>query len=86
MTLGGADRADEVARGIVQSLHRSGTIVPVGKLLTFALSWLPRLVRVRIMGRIISGMSGRVERKAGALGMARWRSPRQSSKRWDWMV
>lgn len=59
MELGGADQADDVARGIVRSLHRSGTIVPggVGKLLTFALSGLPRFVRVRIMGRIMSGMS-----------------------------
>ena len=58
MAMGQADSAEAVARSIVRSLGRSGTVVPgfVGKFLTYALLPLPRWIRVRIMSAIMYGM------------------------------
>lgn len=59
MTMSAADDADSVAQSIMRNLGKRGTIVPgrTGKFLTTALSTLPRNLRVRIMGRIMSGMA-----------------------------
>lgn len=59
MTLGPADTAASVADDLVLHLHKKGNFVPggTGKLLTLSLSALPRWLRVRVMGRIMSGMA-----------------------------
>lgn len=59
MTMGAAGAPEETARAIVASLGRAGTIRPGGlsKLLSYSLAMLPRRVRVRIMSRIMAGMS-----------------------------
>ncbi len=58
MVMGKTDSAEAIAHAIVGSLGRTGTLVPgfLGKLLTYALSTLPRWLRVRIMAGIMHGM------------------------------
>jgi len=48
-----------VARKTLQALGQSGTVVPgaLSKLLTWSLAPLPRSIRVRIMGMVMSGMT-----------------------------
>lgn len=59
MVVSAGDDADSVAQSIMRNLSKRGTIVPgrFGKFLTTSLSTLPRSLRVRIMGRIMSGMA-----------------------------
>ncbi len=59
MTLGNADSPKAVAAGIVRSIGRSGTIRPgfLSKVLGYNLGMTPRWLRVRIMSRIMSGLS-----------------------------
>jgi hypothetical protein len=49
-----------VARGTLQALGRRGTVRPgwLSKLLAWALAPLPRWGRVRMMGLVMSGMTG----------------------------
>ncbi|MGV3525092.1 MAG: SDR family NAD(P)-dependent oxidoreductase [Candidatus Sericytochromatia bacterium] len=58
MKMGQAMRADDLAIPILAGLGRRGTVLPGGlsKLLHYSLSTLPRPLRVRLMGRIMSGM------------------------------
>lgn len=58
MQLGPTDAPDTVAQQTLQRLHAGSTVRPgrVAKLLGYSLSTLPRFVRVRVMGKIMSGM------------------------------
>ncbi len=58
MAMGKTDTPETVARAIVRSLGRTGTLVPglVGKLLTYSLLPLPRWLRIRVMSAIMYGM------------------------------
>lgn len=59
MTLGSADSAETVAAGILRSIGKSGTIRPgfLSKVLGYNLGIAPRWLRLRIMSRIMSGLS-----------------------------
>lgn len=59
MAMSMATPADAAADDIMRALGRSGDVVPgwLGKLLTYSLSPLPRSLRVRMMGKIMQGMT-----------------------------
>jgi hypothetical protein len=59
MRMGMAQSARTVARATLARMGRPGTIHPgaLTRLLTWSLAPLPRAVRVRIMGRIMAGMT-----------------------------
>lgn len=59
MRLGRALRPEDVARSTLDALGRKSTVYPgpLTKLLTFSLAPLPRRGRVRIMGRVMGGMT-----------------------------
>lgn len=60
MKMGQAATPEEVARGTLRALGRRGLVRPgaLSKLLAWSLAMLPRVVRVRIMGGIMGGMTG----------------------------
>jgi hypothetical protein len=60
MRMGGAERPDVVARGIIAALGRKTTVWPGvrSRLLLGSLSTLPRGLRTAIMSRIMAGMTG----------------------------
>jgi hypothetical protein len=60
MRMGLAQSARSVARATLARMGRPGTIHPgaLTRLLTWSLAPLPRAARVRIMGRIMAGMTG----------------------------
>lgn len=59
MQMGQAATADIVAQAALAALHRGGTVRPgaLAKLLGWSLALLPRWGRVRLMGRIVKGMT-----------------------------
>lgn len=59
MRMGAADSAEAVARATLAALGRKMTVTPgpVSKLLTMALMTAPRSLRVRIMAKIMGGMT-----------------------------
>lgn len=59
MKMGAADSAEAVARATLAALGRKMTVTPgpVSKLLTMALMTAPRRLRVRIMAKIMGGMT-----------------------------
>jgi uncharacterized protein len=59
MVMGAADKPEVVASAIVNALGKKMTVTPgpVGKLLTWSLMTAPRSLRVRIMGKIMGGMT-----------------------------
>lgn len=59
MVLGPADNPLTVARAVLAKLGRSMSVTPgpIGKLLTWSLKTAPRPLRVRIMGKIMGGMT-----------------------------
>ena len=59
MVMSSAVEPAVVARATIAALHRRGTAVPgsLSKLLTYSLAPLPRWLRSRIMGEIMSGMT-----------------------------
>ena len=61
MQMGMALTPADVARATIGALGRHATVVPGGlsKLLTYSLRPLPRWARVRILGRIMGGMTSR---------------------------
>ncbi|MCU0704398.1 MAG: SDR family oxidoreductase [Fimbriiglobus sp.] len=61
MTMGAALTPQEVARGTLRALGRRATTLPglLTKVLTWSLATAPRWLRVRIMGGIMSGMTGK---------------------------
>lgn len=61
MRYGAAVSAEQVARATLEALGRRGTVAPgmLTKLLTYSLAPLPRVVRTRIMGRVMRGMTSR---------------------------
>lgn len=63
MRMGAATPAGVAAAAIFRALGRGGTVVPgrLGKLLTYSLAPLPRSLRIRIMARIMRGMTGQNE-------------------------
>lgn len=65
MTMGQAGTPEEVGRGIVRNLGRSGTIRPglLSKVLGYNMAMTPRPLRVRIMSGIIAGMANGKEAK-----------------------
>ena len=73
MTMGAADTPAAVARDALAALGRRSAVVPgrTGKLLTNALSLLPRRARVAIMGRIMASMA----RRDGETGKETKRQP-----------
>jgi short-subunit dehydrogenase len=62
MRMGAADNAEAVARATLGALGRKMTVAPgpISKLLTFALMTAPRGLRVRIMGKIMGGMTAHI--------------------------
>lgn len=58
MTLGFAENAEDVARGTLDALGRTGTVRPgwISKGLEASLRLLPRVLRVRVMGLVMGGM------------------------------
>ena len=58
MTISFADTPETIAAATLSALGRSTTIVPGwrGKLLTAAMTTLPRRIRIMLLGRIVSGM------------------------------
>lgn len=58
MTMSMAARPEEIARGILNAIGRSGTIRPgiLAKLLGWNMAMAPRPLRVRLMTRIMGGM------------------------------
>lgn len=58
MRMSVAARPDDLAAPILRALGHRGTVVPgaLAKLLTSALSILPRSARVRVMGNVMKGM------------------------------
>jgi len=61
MTMGKAMDAAKVARGTLDALGRKSTVLPgfLSKLLRYSLATLPRWARVRIMGKVMRGMTRR---------------------------
>jgi len=61
MSMGFAQRPDEVARGTLRALGRRTTVRPglLAKALEASLATLPRAGRVSIMGRVMAGMTQR---------------------------
>jgi short-subunit dehydrogenase len=61
MTMGKALTPESVAGPILDALGRSGTVLPglLSKVLVYSMTGLPRWVKVRIMGRVMHGMSQR---------------------------
>lgn len=59
MRYGAAVSADQVARATLAALGHRGTVAPgfLTKLLTYSLAPLPRVLRTRIMGRVMRGMT-----------------------------
>jgi short-subunit dehydrogenase len=59
LQMGKTDSPEQVARGTLQALGRRMTVVPgpFSKFLTASLMTAPRPLRVRIMGKIMSGMT-----------------------------
>lgn len=59
MQMGATDTPDMIARAVVHSLGRTASIVPgrLGRLLTYSLAPLPRLMRSRILGQVMGGMT-----------------------------
>ena len=59
MQMGTALEPAEVAGGTLKALGRKATVLPgpLTKLLTYSLAPLPRRARVRIMGRVMGGMT-----------------------------
>lgn len=68
MTMGQAGTPEEVGRGIVRNLGRSGTIRPglLSKVLGYNMAMTPRPLRVRIMSGIMAGMANGKEAKRPA--------------------
>ncbi|MFM7030338.1 MAG: SDR family NAD(P)-dependent oxidoreductase [Micrococcales bacterium] len=58
MTYSGADTAEDVAKGIVRSISKNGTIYPAprARLLGFTLGTVPRSLRVGILTSVMSGL------------------------------
>lgn len=58
MTYSGADSASDVAKGIVKSIGKNGTIYPASraKFLGFTLSTVPRSIRVAILTTVMRGL------------------------------
>jgi len=67
MQMGATDTPDVIARAILQSMGRKASIVPggLGRLLTYSLAPLPRRVRSRILGQVMSGMTKNSVANAG---------------------
>jgi len=59
MQMGAAEKPETVARATVAALGKTMTVTPgaLSKLLTWSLKSAPRGLRVRIMGRIMGGMT-----------------------------
>jgi uncharacterized protein len=59
MTMAAADRPQDVAREIIAALGRGMTVTPgkIGKLLTWSLKTAPRSWRIRIISKIMAGMT-----------------------------
>lgn len=59
MRMGRADLPVTVARASLRALGRRGTVVPgfLGNLLTYSLAPLPRPMRVRILAKVMGGMT-----------------------------
>jgi short-subunit dehydrogenase len=59
MQMGIAMKPEDVAQPTLSSLGRKSTVLPglLSKLLVYSLSILPRWARVRIMGRVMEGMT-----------------------------
>ncbi len=59
MQMGAALSPAAVARGTLQALGRTPTVLPglLSKVLVYALALLPRMMRVRIMGQVMQGMT-----------------------------
>lgn len=59
MKMGAAEKPEAVARATVDALGKKMTVSPgpLSKLLTWSLMTAPRSLRVRIMGRIMAGMT-----------------------------
>ena len=57
--MGATLRPEDVARGTLDALGRGPTVLPgtLSKLLAYSLAPLPRWARVRIMGRVMGGMT-----------------------------
>jgi len=70
MVLGATVAPDTVARGALAGLGRRGTVSPGGlsKVLTSSLRALPRPGRVRVMERVMSGMTRHVSPAAEPSG------------------
>lgn len=66
MRMGAAVTAQVVAAGGLSALGRRTTVVPgaLSKLLTYSLAPLPRAARIRILGKVMAGMTS--HRAAGA--------------------
>lgn len=64
MTMSGAMSPHGVARETLQALGRRATVIPgfQTKFLSYSLALLPRWVRVKIMGAVMSGMTGHQEK------------------------
>jgi uncharacterized protein len=62
MNMGAADTPEVVARGTLKALGRRMTVTPgpISKLLTWSLMTAPRSLRVRIMAKIMGGMTKRL--------------------------
>jgi short-subunit dehydrogenase len=67
MQMGAALSPAAVARGTLQALGRTPTVLPglLSKVLVYALALLPHMMRVRVMGRVMQGMTKHQE--AGAV-------------------
>jgi short-subunit dehydrogenase len=63
MKLGLADNPETVAEETLRALGRRMTVTPgpVSKLLTGSLKTAPRFVRVRLMGKIMGGMTAHLD-------------------------
>lgn len=59
MKMGGTDRPEQISRGTLAALGKrmSSTPGPLSKFLTYSLMTAPRSLRVRIMGKIMQGMT-----------------------------
>jgi len=69
MRMGAADKPEAVARATLAALGRKMTVTPgpISKLLTFALMTAPRGLRVRIMGKIMGGMTAHLDESGSGL-------------------
>ena len=58
MTYSGADSASDVAKGIVKSIGKNGTVYPASRarFLGFTLSTVPRSIRVAILTNVMRGL------------------------------